>query len=103
MPRYLFPHLIEMAPDTSTLAETIGANVSIKRNAHVETDQYETALEANFPQIVKKIQILWGYPEMNTYFLSLTIDERGNREGFPPEVWDDLQVLLLIHHDLFPS
>lgn len=112
MPRYVFPALIDEVTDAGTNAAANTASgtsadrlVSNGRTAEAQDDdeQFITALEKNFPHILEKIQALWGYPEMNYYFLRLTIDERGDRQGFPTEVWDDLQILVRIHHDLYPS
>lgn len=63
----------------------------------------QSALEAQYPHIVSSIQALWGFKEMNTYFTKLTIDERGTRAGFPPEVWDDLYTLLRLHQEIVPE
>ena len=93
MPRYLFPALIN----------TRSARAPDIPNTGSPADWYRTPLEKNFPHILTKIQTLWGYPELNRYFLRLTIDDRGDREGFPTDVWDDLQMLMRLHQDLFPN
>ena len=109
MPRYSFPALIELTNDVPAGDNRTGNNVRCKAGTGTDDDDehhadpFLTPLEKNFPHILEKIQALWGYPEMNYYFLRLTIDERGDREGFPTEVWDDLQILVRIHHDLFPD
>lgn len=64
---------------------------------------YPTALETRFPRILHAIQALWGYPEMNLYFHKLTIDDRGNREGFPPDAWDEISLLMHVHERIVPS
>jgi hypothetical protein len=63
----------------------------------------QTALEAQYPHILSAIQALWGFKEMNTYFTKLTLDERGNRAGFPPDVWDEILTLLRLHQELMPE
>ena len=93
MPRYLFPALI-----------TAGAPRSPTRlDKSTPVDWSRTPLEKTFPHILAKIQVMWGYPEMNLYFSRLAVDDRGDRDGFPADVWDDLQMLMLLHQDLFPS
>lgn len=61
------------------------------------TDPNATVLEARFPHVASAIQLLWGNPEMDTYFSKLVVDDRGNREGFPPEVMSDLKFLAALH------
>jgi len=65
--------------------------------------QYQTALEKDFPRILAAIQSLWGYPELNSYFRKLTLDSRGDREGFPKEVWEEIFTLLYLHQIIVPE
>lgn len=71
--------------------------------ATARDDAFIAPLEKSFPHILKKIQALWGYPEMNLYFSRLIIDDRGDREGFPAEVWDDLHTLMQLHQTILPD
>ena len=97
MPRYRFPALTnrDLTP-APKMARTV-----VRTTA--PTDRFITPLEKSFPHILEKIQVLWGYPELNLYFSRLTIDDRGDRDGFPTDVWDDLQMLMLLHQDFFPD
>lgn len=92
MPRYRFP-----APELAAQERA-----SAKKEERPQL-QCQSALEVQFPHILSAIQALWGFRELNTYFTKLTLDERGNRAGFPPEVWDDIHVLLRIHQELMPE
>jgi hypothetical protein len=92
MPRYRFP-----APE---LAEQ---EKSALKKKDETLPQCQCALEVQFPHILSAIQALWGFRELNAYFTKLTLDERGNRAGFPKEVWDELHVLLRIHQELMPE
>ncbi len=65
--------------------------------------QYQTALEKDFPRILTAIQNMWGYPELNAYFRKLTLDNRGDREGFPKEVWEEIFTLLYVHQLIVPE
>jgi hypothetical protein len=48
-------------------------------------------LSQEFPRIVNTIAMLWNQPlRCDDYLLSLLIDLRGNRQGFPPEVTEEL-------------
>lgn len=91
MPRYRFP-----ASKTLT---------SVARGAGAKThpaDVYPTALEKRFPHILNAIVAMWGYQELNVYFQKLSVDERGGREGFPIEVWEEINMLLSVHQAIFP-
>jgi uncharacterized protein len=61
-----------------------------------------STLEARFPRVASAIQLLWGYPEMDTYFAKLVVDDRGDREGFPPDVMSDIMLLASMHQSLYP-
>ena len=100
MPRYRFPALIN-AHSTPTPSVRHGTLAAARDDD--DDDDSVTPLEKGFPHILKKIQALWGYPEMNLYFSRLTIDDRGDREGFPAEVWDDLHTLMQLHQAISPD
>lgn len=63
---------------------------------------YPQQLLASFPRIAARIAGLWGHREIEAYFQDLMIDERGNRQGFPPEVLMDILRLRTYHRGLFP-
>jgi hypothetical protein len=52
-----------------------------------------SAIEQKFPRIAKALCELWGKPEYSPYLRSLVFDERGNRQGFPPDVSSELFML----------
>jgi len=58
-------------------------------------------LEAKFPRIAKTVRELWGKRELDDYLDRLLIDDRGNREGFPPEVVEALLALSHRHLERF--
>lgn len=104
MPRYLFPALIDEAAADASPAGPAQRSTPAGTAPDItasDTEQFLTPIEISFPHILEKIQALWGYPEMDYYFVRLTIDDRGDRQGFPAEVWDDLQMLTRLHRDLF--
>ena len=61
------------------------------------------SLETDYPRVLQAIQAMWGYKELNAYFRRLTIDERGDRDGFPPEVWEEIYLLLYLHQEIVPD
>ena len=91
MPRYYFPTLAVAASATATAEKPPRLN-----------DPTQTELEKSFPHILQAIQTMWGYRELNLYFVKLAIDLRGDRKGFPAEVWDDLYMLMQLHQNVFP-
>ncbi len=53
----------------------------------------QSAIEEKFPRIAAALSELWGKPEYTPYLRSLVFDERGNRQGFPPDVSSELFLL----------
>src|ERR1700752_1511374 len=64
---------------------------------------YPHKTAAKYPRIVEKIAILWGTVGMSRYFSELLFDERGDREGFPPDVMGELFALSNYHEAMKPS
>lgn len=54
-------------------------------------------VEQKFPRIVARLVELWHSGACRPYLNSLLLDERGDRQGFPPEVMDELILLDRIH------
>jgi hypothetical protein len=52
-----------------------------------------SAIEKQFPRIAKALCELWGQEGYAPYLRSLVFDERGNRQGFPPDVSMELFML----------
>lgn len=59
--------------------------------------QAQAALEA-FPNVLKRIQGLWGTRDCDQYFQGLFMDTRGGtRRGFPMEVGEELLFLVRLN------
>ena len=56
-----------------------------------------------YPRILERITILWGTVGMSRYFNEILFDERGDREGFPPEVMAEIFALSNYHESTKPS
>ena len=69
----------------------------------LSADMCQTTLEKDFPRLMETIQTLWGFQELNAYFAKLAMDDRGDRAGFPKEVWEDLDMLHHLHQTNFPG
>lgn len=58
---------------------------------------YPAALEAKYARIFNRIMELWETAELEEYFSDLMVDKRGGRQGFPPDVLNDILTLSRIH------
>jgi ankyrin repeat protein len=58
---------------------------------------YPAALEAKYQRIFNRIMELWESLELEEYFSELMVDKRGGRQGFPPDVLNDILTLSRIH------
>lgn len=63
-------------------------------------DKYPRELEARYPRIFSRVLELWGTQELEGYFSELLIDDRGDRQGFPKPVLQDIMRLQMVHIDL---
>lgn len=61
---------------------------------------YPEKLEQQYPQVLSRIIELWSSPEIDDHFMDLLVDERGGRQGFPPEVASELFALSQVHAKL---
>lgn len=78
---------VDPFPDLSLLDEKVEP-----RKGPVEHLQVRAALE-DYPRISARIEQLWGTPDCEAYLNSLVIDTRGNRQGFPPAMMEELLYL----------
>lgn len=53
-------------------------------------------LEAHFPRLVAEIVAVWGTPACFDKLQDLLMDSRGDRKGFPADVYSDLSLLLTL-------
>ncbi len=61
-------------------------------------------IDAAFPHIGKKLQLLWGNPEFHDFVQRLEQDTRqGARAGFPADTLFALARLVLAHDAAFPD
>lgn len=50
-----------------------------------------------FPRIAEKIREDWGKRVLDDYLATLVVDERGSRQGFPPEVLTAILEVARLH------
>ncbi len=53
-------------------------------------------LEEHFPRLVPEILAFWGSPTCFAQLQGMLMDSRGDRQGFPADVYSDLSLLLTI-------
>lgn len=58
---------------------------------------YPKTLETGYPRVFNEIINKWGSPDMEAYLGDLMVDKRGGRQGFPPDVMNDILTLSRIH------
>jgi hypothetical protein len=58
---------------------------------------YPAYLEKHYERILIRIAELWGTPLIDDYFSSLLLDNRGGRQGFPPDAARDIVKLREFH------
>ena len=65
---------------------------------HEPTDgKPESTLEQHFPRIAQKLAAVWRSEACAIYLQELMVTERNTRQGFPPDVVEDLLMLYLIN------
>ena len=65
------------------------------------TEEAVALLKTLFPRIHQRLVTLWGSGAGEDYLDGLIMDDRGNRQGFPPEVLRALLVLQRVHFQTF--
>jgi hypothetical protein len=61
---------------------------------YTDTSPARADLE-DFPHVASKLSLVWGYPEFADWFAEMTLipAHRVTRQGFPPEVFEELEFL----------
>lgn len=63
-----------------------------------------SAIERRFSRIANELVKRWQRDDIDAYLNSLMLDDRGNRQGFPPEVLEEIMFLSSIRWQmLHPS
>ena len=79
--------LSDALPDLSLLDEKVEP-----RKGPAQKIEVRCALE-DYPRICNRVQQLWGTTECEDYLNTLVIDTRGNRQGFPAPMMEELLYL----------
>jgi hypothetical protein len=60
-------------------------------------------LSGRFPHIVKRLAAIWQHPDKaRTYLKNLMMAERDGRQGFPPDVYQEIFILSNFYDQLHP-
>lgn len=81
--------------------EFIGDAEKKKKRNLTDDEIYDESMklvELDMPRIHKLILLMWGHPnDFDKWFNSIWLDDRGDRQGFPPFVMAALTKLHDIH------
>ncbi len=58
-------------------------------------------IESRFPRIAASIRELWGKRALDEYFAKLVVTDRGERQGFPPDVLAAILEIAWLHAQRF--
>jgi hypothetical protein len=89
------------ATDSLSPLEREQLNVS-QWYSRLDPDLRPVHLFANYPQIARQIVAIWGQPpQCNAFIDQLLIAKREGRQGFPPEVAQELLALGAFYKDKY--
>lgn len=61
-------------------------------------EEAKKLIASQMPRIHKMIELMWGYPkEFDDWIEKMWLDDRGDRQGFPPPVMSALTKIHNIH------
>ena len=100
------PEFPQILPDAEIdanvpVSEVVNQKINRQPTDKELTDEAVALLKALFPRIHQNLVALWGAGEGETYLDGLIVDDRGNRQGFPPDVFRALLVLQRVHFQTF--
>ena len=100
------PEFPQIMSDAEIDASIPVSEVANQKNQRQPTDKELTEeavalLKTQFPRIHQRLVALWGTGPGEDYLDSLIMDDRGNRQGFPPDILRALLVLQRIHFQTF--
>ena len=100
------PEFPQIMSDAEIDANVLVTGVVIQKSQRQPTDKElaELAvalLKLLFPRIHQNLVTLWGTGPGEAYMDGLIMDDRGNRQGFPPDVLRALLVLQRLHFQTF--
>jgi hypothetical protein len=90
-----FPDI--MSPDA--LDATVEARWRKQRELEATKEKPDPwpILESAFPRIASTVRDKWGKQALDEYFAKLVVDDRGGRQGFPPDVLSAIMEIARLH------
>lgn len=106
--RYFVPHtaVSKLVVNQRCLSDLATARFREKKNSKMAAilqnmpERYPFALEQKYERVLNKISDLWDTQEIDDYFADLLMDKRGNRQGFPQDVAQEIVILNKTHEML---
>lgn len=106
--RYFVPHtaVSKLTVNQRCLSDLATARFREKKNSKMAAilqnmpERYPFALEQKYERVLNKISDLWDAQEIDDYFADLLMDKRGNRQGFPQDVAQEIVILNKTHEML---
>lgn len=83
--------------------EVVHGEIKAPPSDEQRTAEAVAMLKALFPRIHDRLGATWGTGQCESYLDRLILDDRGDRDGFPPEVLTALLVLQRVHTKEFGS
>ena len=98
-----FPKIMSEAEIDAQIAvsEVVDQRIQRQPTDKELTEEAVALLKALFPRIHQRLVTLWGSGPGEDYLDGLILDDRGNRQGFPPDVLRALLVLQRVHFQTF--
>lgn len=62
-----------------------------------------SVIREHYPNIGNKISALWGSVQLHNFLNQIIIDDRGDRQGFPPPIVSALLRIYQYHTTLVPQ
>jgi hypothetical protein len=78
-------------------------NVTSIKEVKEQLGSSVSTLDMWFPHVSKNLIIRWGQKEFRIYADSLISTTRKNRQGFPIEIIQELDIIVNVHNELYPQ
>ena len=79
----------------------LGQRLSPSKSDEELAEDALVLLKSDFPRIYASLTVLWGTRQSETFLDGLILDDRGNRQGFPPTAMSALLALQRVHYQQF--
>jgi hypothetical protein len=98
-----FPQIMSDAEIDANVPVGEAVNQKIRRQPTDKelADDAVALLKMLFPRIHQNLVTLWGTGPGEDYLDGLIMDDRGNRQGFPPDVFRAVLILQRVHFQTF--